>query len=421
MPPVVSCPRTLCCGCVTAGRALVVGGTGPTGIPIVRGLVDRGFRVTILHRGTHERPETPDVVEHRHADPFDEASLADGLGDDTWDVVVAMYGRLRRIAELTAGRAGRFVSVGGVPAYRGWMNPWLHEPAGLPVPVAETAPTVDLAEEDEKGYRIARTEEAVLGCHPGAAHFRYPYVYGPYQLVPREWLVVRRVLDGRTRMVVADDGLTLHHHGYTENLAHAVLLAVDRPGPAGVFNAGDEEVLTVRQVIEVIARSLGHPLELVSMPFDAAVPARPLLAQPLPTHRVLDLTRVEDRTRLPRPRSRPPGGGRDGPLAGRPSSGTGRGGGDRAHGPVRLRRRGPAHGCLAVVAGGAAGGDVVVDPRLRVGLQRPRRKAPVAADLRVVTATTGAVPRPTPRTATLPRRRAATRRPPRRRRPSGRR
>lgn len=274
------------------GRALVIGGTGPTGVPIVSGLVDRGFRVTILHRGTHERPETPGVVEHRHHDPYDEVSLAAGLGDDTWDVVIAMYGRLRRVAELTAGRTARFVSVGGVPAYRGWMNPWLHDPAGLPVPSAESAPTVERAEDDEKGYRIARTEEAVFDRHPGAAHFRYPYVYGPYQLAPREWLVVRRILDGRSRMVVADDGLTLHHHGYTENLARAVLLAVDDPGPTGVFNAGDEEVLTVRQVIELVAAALGRPLELVSMPFDLAVPARPLLSQPLPTHRVLDLTRI---------------------------------------------------------------------------------------------------------------------------------
>ena len=275
-----------------SGRALVIGGTGPTGIPIVSGLVDRGFSVTILHRGRHERAETPPVVDHRHHDPYDEASLAAGLGDDTWDVVVAMYGRLRRVAELTAGRVGRFVSVGGVPAYQGWMNPWLYDPAGLPVPVAESAPTVDRVDDDEKGYRIARTEEVVFDRHPGAAHFRYPYVYGPYQLVPREWLVVRRILDRRTRMVVADDGLTLHHHGYTENLAHAVLLAVDRPGPSGVFNAGDEEVLTVRQVVEVIAGALGHALELVSMPYDLAIPARPLLSQPLPTHRVLDLTRI---------------------------------------------------------------------------------------------------------------------------------
>ena len=37
-----------------------------------------------------------------------------------------------------------------------------------------------------------------------AAHFRYPYVYGPHQVVPREWSIVRRVLDGRRRIVLAD-------------------------------------------------------------------------------------------------------------------------------------------------------------------------------------------------------------------------
>jgi nucleoside-diphosphate-sugar epimerase len=271
---------------------LVIGGTGPTGIPLVRGLVEADHEVTILHRGVHERAETPPSVEHLHADPFDANSFERALSGRTFDVTYAMYGRLRVTAPLLVGRTGRLVSVGGVPAYRGWMNPWLDDPPGLRVPLAEDGPTVAVPEEDEKGYRIARTEEQVFARHPGAAHFRYPYVYGPYQLVPREWLVVRRVLDGRSRMVVADDGLTLHHHGYTENLAHAVLLAVDHPEVAGLFNAGDEEVLTVRQVIEVIAAALGHELELVSMPYDLAIPARPLLAQPLPTHRVLDLGRL---------------------------------------------------------------------------------------------------------------------------------
>ncbi len=275
-------------------RVLVIGGTGPTGIPIVEGLVARGHDVTILHRGTHERAETPASVRHLHHDPYDDADLERGLGGETYDVLLAMYGRLRSIARLSAGKVGAFVSVGGVPAYRGWMNPWLHDPPGLPVPVAEDAPTVDEPEQDEKGFRIVRTESAVFEHHPRAAHFRYPYVYGPYQLAPREWSIVRRVLDGRERIVVADDGLTLHHHGFTRNLARAVLLAVDQPDSAAglVFNAADEEVLSVRQVIELVAGALGHTFEIVSMPHDLAVPARPVLAQPLPTHRVLDLTRV---------------------------------------------------------------------------------------------------------------------------------
>jgi nucleoside-diphosphate-sugar epimerase len=274
--------------------ALVVGGTGPTGIPLLRGLVDRGFEVTIVHRGLHERAETPPEVAHIHADPYDDAALQTLFAEQTFDVVVAMYGRLRRIAELTAGRVGQFVSVGGVPAYRGWMNPWAFDPPGLPVPVDENAPTVVDPADDEKGYRIARTENAVFAHHPRAAHFRYPYVYGPHQLVPREWLVVRRILDGRDRIVVADDGLSLHHHGYTENLAHALLLGIEAPDAAAgkIFNVGDEEVLSIRQVVELIATALGHHLEIVSMPFEIALPARPLLAQPSPTHRVLDIGRV---------------------------------------------------------------------------------------------------------------------------------
>ena len=274
----------------------MIGGTGPSGIPIVRRLVAHGHDVTILHRGTHERPETPPDLLHIHADPYDEVSLRGALAGGTWDVVVAMYGRLRMVADATREHCDHFVSVGGVPAYHGWTNAWLHEPAGLPVPVREDAPLVDDPAIDEKGYRIVRTEAAVFSAHPHAAHFRYPYLYGPYQPAPREWCIVRRILDGRRRIVVADDGLTLHHHCYTENAAAAVALGIEHPERSAgtIFNVGDDEVLTIRQVVELCAAELGAELELVSMPSDLAVPAWPLLAQPLPTHRVLDLTRVHE-------------------------------------------------------------------------------------------------------------------------------
>ena len=276
-------------------QSLVIGGTGPTGHFIVSGLCERGHRVTILHTGRHEIPETPDHVEHIHTDPFDVDALKAALGGRTFDVCVATYGRLRRIAEVMKGRCGRFLSVGGVPAYRGYMNPWLFSPAGLPVPTPEHAPLVDVPDDDQKGFRIARTEEAVLQNHPTAAHFRYPYVYGPYQLVPREWCVVRRILDGRQQIILPDDGLTLQHYGYVENLAHALLLAVDRPeASAGqIYNCADEVVMTLRQVVETIAQIMDAPLEVVSMPWELAKPARPLMLQPLPTHRVLDLTKLK--------------------------------------------------------------------------------------------------------------------------------
>jgi nucleoside-diphosphate-sugar epimerase len=276
-------------------RALVIGGTGPTGHFIVNGLVGRGYQVAILHTGRHELDEIPRAVEHIHTDPFSEEALRTALGRRSFDLTIAAYGRLRRIAELMVGRTERFISIGGVPAYRGYMNPAVLRPKGLPVPTAEDAPVVPVETEDPKGWRVAQTEEAVFANHPHAAHFRYPFLYGPYQIAPREWCVVRRIIDGRKAIILPEDGLSLNHSGYVENVAHAVLLAVDKPEAASgqLYNCGDERLLTLRQTVEIIAESLGGQLEIVSMPWQFAIPARPLMAQPWTTHRVLDLTKIK--------------------------------------------------------------------------------------------------------------------------------
>jgi nucleoside-diphosphate-sugar epimerase len=276
-------------------RALVVGGTGPTGPFIVRGLRERGYEVAIFHRGTHEVPEIPDDVEHIHGDPHFRETIDAALGTRSFDLVVASYGRLRHLAEATVGRAGRFIAVGGFATYRGFLKPADLAPAGLPVPVAEHADLVGSEAEQRFSWLMVRAEEAVMTAHPDAALFRYPYVYGPHQVVPREWSVIRRVLDGRRRIVLPDGGLTLITHGYAENLAHAVLLAVDRPeASAGqVYNCGDDVQLSLAQIVEVIATALGAEVEIVNLPRALAFPAR-ALSLGWHSHVVLDCTKVRE-------------------------------------------------------------------------------------------------------------------------------
>lgn len=276
-------------------KALVVGGTGPTGPYLVQGLLARGYAVTILHRGEHEVPEIPPEVEHLHTDPWSGEALESCLSDRRFDLCIATYGRLREIARVLLGRTGRFLGIGGVPLYRGWMRPEDWQPEGLPVPTAEDAPKIADAAELRKGFQILRSEEAVFGHHPHATMFRYPHVYGPRQLVPREWCVVRRVLDGRRQIVLGDGGLTLHTYGYAENLAHAVLLAVDQPDAAAgqSFNCGDEQVWSLRQVVTTLARILERPLEIVSVPGAFAFPTQPLLAHERTGHRVMDLAKIQ--------------------------------------------------------------------------------------------------------------------------------
>ncbi|MFN0028199.1 MAG: epimerase [Acidimicrobiales bacterium] len=274
-------------------RALVVGGTGPTGPFIVDGLLSRGFEVAIFHRGTHEIPEIGPDVEHIHGDPHFPETIADALGDRTFDLVVATYGRIRFLAQHFVGRTGRFVSVGGFPVYKGFFDPFELSPPGMVVPVPEEG-SVATEADNRFSSLIRQTELAVLDAHPTAAHFRYPYVYGPYQVSPREWSVVRRVLDQRPFVIVADGGQSLVTRGYAANLAHALLLAVDRPQPSSgqIYNCGDLEQYSVRQWAELLATAMGARIEVVSLPYELAAHGDSLLVDSEGFHRLMDLQKL---------------------------------------------------------------------------------------------------------------------------------
>ena len=204
--------------------ALLIGGTGPTGPPIARGLEARGFDVTILHSGNHEVPEVAHL-RHLHGDVFSDEGLRDGVGRR---VLRCHHRELR----ATPSDRRRLAGPDRPPLVHRWrarLSRFLRprDPSATRAPDTDPRRTADLATEadDGKSYRIGRTEQLLFDTHPTATHFRYPYVYGPRQLAPREWCIVRRVLDGRPFLILPDDGLSLIPFGYVDNLAHALLLA----------------------------------------------------------------------------------------------------------------------------------------------------------------------------------------------------
>ena len=274
-------------------KALVIGGTGPTGPSLVNGLRQRGFATAILHTGRHEVDTIPPDVEHIHTNPFKINELAAALGNRTFDIVYSMYGRLRDIAPWFVGRTGKFVAVGGMPSYRGYAVPDLLTPSGLRVPTREEAPRSGI-EENDKTAKMVASEDLVFEHHPQATLFRYPLIYGPGQILPREWLIVRRVLDGRRRMIVADGGLTLRTAGYGPNVGHALALVSDHLSVAAgkTYNVADEQCLTAAQTIAVLADALEVDMELVSLPAALATPARPFLTSEHTLHQQMGVDAI---------------------------------------------------------------------------------------------------------------------------------
>lgn len=249
-----------------SGRVLVVGGTGPSGVPIVNDFLRDGYRVAVYHTGAHEA-EFAGEVEHLHGDPRDPADIRDQLGQREWEIAVCTSGRLRALATELAGKTQRLVAITGQPVYRGTLRP---TPEGrLPLPLPEWAER----QRDAQNYtgRVAEGEDQIFEQH-GRRDFegvivRYPGVFGPRAPINHEWAVVKRVLDGRPFMILPHDGITHFQRGYIENVARLVYLAATRPEAAGeAFNAGDERVLSARHVAELIVDELGAAMELVGVP-----------------------------------------------------------------------------------------------------------------------------------------------------------
>lgn len=291
-------------GALTAGdeegwhnlRALVIGGTGPTGPVIVTGLQERGYGVTILHRGTHEVPQTGDV-EHIHVDPHFLEELAPALAARRYDLVIATYGRLRLLVDIVAEVTDRLITVGGT-VYTFRHSVWTTEEGARRV-------------ENPLAQKIVQTEEALLDAHQrglfSLTHFRYPGLYGPRQIAPREWSVIRRILDGYRHIPVADGGLTLQSRSYVENAAHTTLLAVDHPEVSAgqMYNVADEYTPSDADRAYAIAAAMGADIELVNFPLEASRPAyywgvsRDLDFHrtgdpPATTHQLLDITKIRE-------------------------------------------------------------------------------------------------------------------------------
>lgn len=285
---------------MTSMPALVIGGTGPSGPHVVRGLLERGYDVAVFHRGVHEPPDMHDV-EHIHGDPHFAETIADALGSRQFDVVVSMYGRLRIIADFMVGRCRQLVATTGTIGYENCLLPHRGIPSGMKVMAREDGPKADSSGEAPSFSASALAAERNVLSHALAGDYqgtviRYPTLYGPHNVVPQEWSIIKRIRDGRSFMLVTDGGLSITSRCAARNAANGVLSAVDYSLIANgeAYNCADRDQYTVGQWIELVAHIMGAKLEVVPIPLDIGMATFAELS-PMPgrvPHGILDTTKI---------------------------------------------------------------------------------------------------------------------------------
>jgi nucleoside-diphosphate-sugar epimerase len=99
-------------------------------------------------------------------------------------------------------------------------------------------------------------------------------IYSSRAKMAFERWAVRRILDGRRRLLVADGGLSIYSRAAARNAAHLVALVLDNDDVAGgqIYQCADDVQYSVRQWLELIAAELGADVEIVAAPLLLARP-----------------------------------------------------------------------------------------------------------------------------------------------------
>ena len=246
-------------------RVLVIGGTRFIGRATVPELLRRGHEVTIFHRGQTPNPFGDRVTEVL-GDRLDRAAVGRAVGSRPFDAVVDIaYAwdsrtgarEISYVADALRHPPERYVYLSSVSVY-----------AGGPLPLTEESrrdPMLGAYSED----KIA-AEDFLFDAHRrgrfAVSIVRPPYVYGPWNNIPREGWFWDRILAGRP-VIVPDGGATLFQWAAWKDVAWALGECLGNPAAAGqAFNIAEADPLTYAAFIDRLAQVAERPVEKASVP-----------------------------------------------------------------------------------------------------------------------------------------------------------
>jgi nucleoside-diphosphate-sugar epimerase len=242
-------------------RALVFGGSGQTGRAIAAALLDSGWQVDAATRASTLPPEVAAATLVPRA-----ATRADTIRAGHYDAVIdTLAFTAKDAADLLAARndSGQLVVVSTASVYADAKGRGFETGDGFPEypnPIPEDQPTVPPG----TGYSAGKVamEQALVGAdvlilRPGAIH-------GIGARHPREWWVLKRLLDGRRRIPLEHHAASLFHTTSAVGMAGFIAHALSRQ-ITGTFNIADPDAPTVAQIVANVAHTACRDVEVVPL------------------------------------------------------------------------------------------------------------------------------------------------------------
>ncbi|MCL9815437.1 NAD-dependent epimerase/dehydratase family protein [Natronocalculus amylovorans] len=247
--------------------ALVIGGTRFIGRHTVSDLLDHEYDVTIFNRGNHDNPfADDDRVTHIAGDRTDRSALASAAESVTPDVVidcVAYQPEDVAAAVDVFDAVDGYVYISSGAAYGAEIIPKRENRTPLR-PCSDEQAIDDSGEtygnRKAEGDRII-FEAAKSGVNAMAV--RPCIVYGPYDYTERLDYWIDRVAN-YDRIIVPGDGQNIWHRGYAGDVASALRIVAEEGEPGEAYNVGDQELVTIEEMVDLIADALKTEIEVVA-------------------------------------------------------------------------------------------------------------------------------------------------------------
>ena len=246
--------------------ALVVGGTRFIGRHAVDDLLDHGYDVAIFNRGNHENPfAEDDRVTHVEGDRTDDTALKAAKLSVEPDVVVDC------VAYHPADVEAAVEIFADVDAYVYISSGAAYSREEIPKREGETPLcdcTPEQAESDSSesyGPRKAEGDRIVFDAAMdgvNAMSVRPCIVYGPDDYTERLDYWIDRV-ETSDRVVVPGDGTNVWHRAYVKDVASALRVVAERGTPGEAYNVGDRRLVTLEEMVDLIAEAADTTVEVV--------------------------------------------------------------------------------------------------------------------------------------------------------------
>jgi len=239
-------------------RVTIVGGAGLTGRNIVKRLAARGAVITVASRNAVAAGFLRPMGDVGQIAPFD-VGIADG----------AMLARLVAGHDTVISSAGILAEHGrnsfDLVHHRGpAMLARLATEAGVRRFVHISAIGADPRSPSAYARSKAAGEAAVLAAFPGATIMRPSLIFGPEDGAFNLFGAMARALPA---LPLIGGGHTRFQPVFVDNVADAVVAVLDRPEAEGrIYELGGPEILTFRQMLEMLLREVGRPRALVPVP-----------------------------------------------------------------------------------------------------------------------------------------------------------